>query len=242
MKKEILKNILLYTVYISLIIQILTGLFDLYIIIKKKENILLWKLLFIELLVQFVEGIFYIWLVYSFNDVSNVTPKRYFDWFLTTPTMLFTLCIYFEYIRIKNLNQKIDNKLENYENLKKEELPTNIYDTFVKYKNTFYIILLLNMLMLIFGYLGEINILPKNISVLLGFIPFITYFIIIYNKFAKFTMEGKILFYIFFGVWTLYGISALFSYYFKNISYNILDLISKNFFGIFLGYVILHNK
>lgn len=240
MRKELLKNILLYTVYASLVIQILTGLFDLYILIKKKENILLWKLLLIELLVQAVEGTFYIWLVYSFSNVSDVTPKRYFDWFITTPTMLFTICIYFEYLRIKYHNKEIYNKSENYENLIKEEIPTELYDIFLKYKNIFIIIFLLNMLMLIFGYLGEINILPKYMSVLLGFIPFIVYFIIIYNKFAKFTVQGKILFYIFFVIWALYGISALFSYYFKNISYNILDLIAKNFFGIFLGYVILY--
>ena len=243
MKKELLKNILLYTVYISLLIQFLTGIFDIFIIFLKKEsNILLIKLLLLELLVQIIEGTFYIWLAYSFSNISNVTPKRYFDWFITTPTMLFITCVYLEYIRIKNHNKEIDNKLENYEDLKKEESPTNLYDIFLKYKSTFITIFLLNALMLIFGYLGEINVLPVNISVLLGFIPFIAYFIIIYNKFAKFTFEGKILFYVLFGIWTLYGISALFSYYFKNISYNILDIIAKNFFILFLGYMVLYSK
>jgi len=248
MKKELLKNILLYTVYISLFVQFLSGIFDIFIIaIKKESNILLIKLLLLELLVQIVEGTFYVWLAYSFNNISNVTPKRYFDWFITTPTMLFTTCVYFEYIRIKNHNKEIDNKkidneLENFEDLKKEESPTKLYDIFLKYKSTFLTIFLLNALMLIFGYLGEINVLPINISVLLGFIPFIAYFIIIYNKFAKFTFEGKILYYVFFGIWTLYGISALFSYYYKNISYNILDIIAKNFFIVFLGYMVLYNE
>jgi len=243
MKKELLENILLYTVYISLFIQFLSGIFDIFIIVLKKEgNILLLKLLFLELVVQVIEGAFYVWLVYYFSNISNVTPKRYFDWFISTPIMLFITCVYLEYIRIKNHNKEIDNKSENYENLKKEESPTNLYDIFLKYKGTFLIIFLLNALMLFFGYLGEINVLPINISVLLGFIPFITYFIIIYNKFAKFTFEGKILFYVFFGIWASYGISALFSYYIKNISYNILDIIAKNFFILFLGYMVLYNK
>jgi hypothetical protein len=248
MKEELLKNILLYTVYISLCVQILSGIFDIFIIIIKKEsNILLLKLLFLELLVQIIEGIFYTWLIYYFSNISNVTPKRYLDWFISTPIMLFITCVYLEYIRIKKYNKeidnkKIDNKLENYENLRKEESPTNLYDILLKYKSTFLTIFLLNALMLIFGYLGEINVLPVKMSVFLGFIPFSIYFIIIYNTFAKFTFEGKILFYVLFIIWALYGISALFSYYFKNIFYNILDIIAKNFFILFLGYMVLYNK
>ena len=93
--------------------------------------------------------------------------------------------------------------------------------------------------MLLFGYLGEINIISNFVAVIIGFIPFITYFFIIYQEYAKFTEAGNLLFWIFTGIWSLYGISALLPYYEKNISYNILDIFSKNFFEIFIGIKLL---
>jgi hypothetical protein len=282
MKQYNLKKILLYTVYISLLIQLLTGIFDIYVLYSKSstENILLWKLLLIEILVQVVEGIFYIWLANSFSSITNVTPNRYFDWVITTPTMLFTTIAYYEYLRIKKNNKNIlqneyytnifnkkskiieksnDNEYtseeesinvldEESKTIKEsmqnepEKLPTTVREIFNKHKKIIFIVLGLNLLMLLFGYLGEMKIIPIYMSVLLGFIPFFIYIIIIYNKFAKFTLQGQIIFWIFSSIWALYGISALFSYYWKNILYNILDIIAKNFFGIFLGYILYTNK
>ena len=39
--------------------------------------------------------------------------------------------------------------------------------------------------------------------------------------------------------WSLYGIVAVLPYALKNTIYNVLDLFSKNFFGIFLSYLIV---
>ena len=39
--------------------------------------------------------------------------------------------------------------------------------------------------------------------------------------------------------WGLYGFVAFLPYYLKNSFYNILDLFAKNFFGIFLSYIII---
>jgi len=47
--------------------------------------------------------------------------------------------------------------------------------------NTIIIVLLLNWLMLLFGYLGEISVIPVLLGVSLGFIPFLIYYYIIYN-------------------------------------------------------------
>ena len=49
----------------------------------------------------------------------------------------------------------------------------------------------------------------------------------------KYTKSGLLLFYYFVVVWALYGVAALMSYKWKNVGYNILDLFSKNFFGLF---------
>jgi bacteriorhodopsin len=39
-----------------------------------------------------------------------------------------------------------------------------------------------------------------------------------------------------------YGIVAILPYYLKNALYNILDLFAKNFFGIFLSYILVFKK
>ena len=99
------KQILLTTVYISLFIQILTGGLDIYALTLSysPETLILKSLLWLETIVQVIEATFYVWLVNQFRniDVENITSKRYFDWFITTPTMLFALCIYLDYL-IKN--------------------------------------------------------------------------------------------------------------------------------------------
>ena len=96
--------------------------------------------------------------------------------------------------------------------------------------------------MLLFGYLGEINVINKYLSVILGFIPFFMYYKIIYDNYAIHTKQGKLLYFYFLFIWFLYGVAAFMSYYTKNIMYNILDLFAKNFFGIFLSYIVFSKK
>jgi hypothetical protein len=100
-------------------------------------------------------------------------------------------------------------------------------------------ILCLNWLMLLFGYLGEIALLPIKLSVSLGFIPFLIYFYMIYIYYAQ-NVDTQ-LFYYFFIFWSLYGIAAMLPYKMKNNGYNILDLFAKNFFGIYLSYLLITN-
>jgi len=236
------KNILQTTVYASLFVQIITGIFDFYVL---KLNVvpsmmILKDLLLLELIVQIIEGSFYIWLAYSFVSIENITPHRYYDWFLTTPTMLITFSIYLIYLK-----NEYEQKLNTDTNTTKT-INNNNNDTFVEIlqKNAYILIpiLFLNALMLIFGYLGEINIIKEKMAVLCGFIPFVLCFTIIYEKYAKYSEQGLILFWYFVSVWSLYGVAALFPYNLKNIFYNILDLFAKNFFGLYLAYIIWHNK
>jgi hypothetical protein len=93
--------------------------------------------------------------------------------------------------------------------------------------------------MLLFGYLGEMAVLPIKLSVSLGFIPFLIYFYMIYTTYVKGTNK---LFFYFFIFWSLYGMAALLPYKLKNNSYNILDLFAKNFFGIYLSYLLVMKK
>jgi hypothetical protein len=223
-------NLFTQTLNLSIGIQIITGIIEFStLFISVKPDILFLKdLLVVEFAVQIIELLFYIWLFTNLHNISNITSKRYADWIITTPTMLFTLIMYLIYM----------NKTSN--NINKENI--KLYDTFNQNKENIFIILFLNLLMLIFGYLGETEQLNKTYSVTFGFFPFILYFWLIYENYAKYSDFGKKLFYYFLMVWTFYGIVAYFPYYLRNSCYNILDLFAKNFFGLYLAYLIIINS
>jgi hypothetical protein len=219
------KYLFYITLVISIIVQIITGIIEIGAAFVKVPPIyfLIRQLLIIELVVQIIEGGFYFWLAYNFTKVLNVTPKRYIDWFITTPSMLITLMLYLIF-----LNKKIENK-------------TNELELFTLLKENSHIfipVVILNWLMLLFGYLGEMKIIPVLLGVFLGFIPFLLYYYIIYVNFVIQNTTGYLLFWYFFFFWSLYGIVAVLPYYIKNAFYNILDLFAKNFFGLFLSYII----
>ena len=103
-------------------------------------------------------------------------------------------------------------------------------------------VLILNWLMLLFGYLGEMRIIPVLLGTILGFIPFSLYYYMIYINYVTENTNGSFLFWYFFVFWSLYGFIAVLPYYIKNAFYNILDLFYKNFFGLFLSYIIIYNR
>jgi hypothetical protein len=92
--------------------------------------------------------------------------------------------------------------------------------------------------MLLFGFLGELGIMNKILSFVLGTGALVGSFGIIYENYAKFSQKTKNIFWVMFGLWSMYGIAFLFSSVAKNLAYTILDIFSKNFFGIFLVYII----
>ena len=92
--------------------------------------------------------------------------------------------------------------------------------------------------MLVFGYLGEINILPKYISIPIGFIFFYKSFNLIYSNYGNKSIVGKNLFIFLVIIWGLYGVVAILPVTEKNISYNLLDIVAKNFYGLYIYYKI----
>ncbi len=222
------------TLYASFAIQIVSFIIDVIALFLKTAPAmsLIKQLLVLEIIVQFIEGAMYYWIIQHAKVDVNITPKRYIDWFITTPTMLITLIcylVYLERVSEKESGKDVDKK------------PLQMYDILVENKETIMWIVGLNALMLIFGFLGEIKVIPYNVAIICGFIPFIIYFYMIYKKFAVNSKKGLIMFYYFLAIWTCYGISAFFPYYTKNVSYNILDLFAKNFFGIFLSVLVFKN-
>lgn len=219
------------TAELSLAIQLLSGLisFNSYTIKVKEDHQILKEILYFENIVQTIEFIFYIWLKNKLKlsiALKTLSISRYYDWFFTTPTMLFSTIVFLNY------QEKVENNT-----LKK----FTIKEFYQNNSNDVKFITITNFLMLLSGYLGETNVISKDKSLIFGFIFFILSFKRIY-KYAEKSILGKKLYKILLIIWGLYGFAYLLSEEYKNISYNILDLFAKNFFGVYISLKIKENQ
>jgi bacteriorhodopsin len=212
------------TIYLSLFVQFVTTIlsldglnYDLAI-----EDAILKDILILEAFVQFVEAFFYIWVIYALKDLRKMTSRRYIDWFITTPAMLISTVIFMEYLRKKEKNEDT----------------LNFWKFLKDHKENIIKIVTYNFFMLVFGLLGELNIIDKKIGVSIGFIFFGLSFKLIYDEYANHTEGGKKLFLFLVSIWSLYGVSAMMPIVQKNAAYNILDIVAKNFYGLFIYYYI----
>lgn len=160
------------TTNLSILIQIITGIITLNglnIKVEKKDIILI-DILKLETIVQFIELIFYLWMSQTNINIKTLASRRYIDWVITTPTMLLSTIMFMKYeeIKEKNINKYLTS-----------------YNFIEEYKEDIKKILLYNLLMIIFGYLGEINKINKLYSISIGFYFFILCFNLIYKRFAK---------------------------------------------------------
>jgi hypothetical protein len=211
------------TAYSSLFIQFTTGMIDLLALgidVPADKNIFK-DLLTLELIVQLIEFIFYIWMIYHLSTIKNITPYRYADWFVTTPAMLIAFIAY------------LDTKQY-----------TGLFDFISKNGSLIHQIVILNLFMLLFGLFAELKYIPYTLGIILGFIPFIYYFKKIYDTYIRpDSSKDKLYLYWFFLIsWSIYGIAALMPYFVKNTIYNMLDLVAKNGFGLFLAYILWSNR
>ena len=101
-----MSDIIYTTGVASFIIQIITTIVDTYALaIPTPPNLYDIKaLLWVEYVVNLIEGIFYFWMISNFSVVKNITIYRYYDWVITTPTMLFTYSMYLLIVKEYNSN------------------------------------------------------------------------------------------------------------------------------------------
>jgi hypothetical protein len=221
-----------FSTNLSIFIQIVTGLLSIQgiFIPLLDKHLVVREILVLETIVQIVELFFYFFFLRSMATTAlpQMAATRYFDWVITTPTMLLTTIIFFKY-------------QEHLEDLSKKEKLT--FWGFVKEnKKNIFLIFLSNFLMLAFGYLGEIQAIRMDVSLALGFFFFAYTFYIIYSKYAINSKQSLKMFYFVFFIWSLYGVAATFSPINKNNAFNALDIFAKNFFGIYLYFKILSIK
>jgi bacteriorhodopsin len=132
----------------------------------------------------------------------ELTKIRYLDWFITTPMMLLALCLALAY----NVGLHVHLSL-------------------------IVTVVVLNYAMLVVGYLGETNRLPRLNATLIGFIPFFFMFWLIYGLVGK-SLANRVLFGLYFLVWSMYGIVYLLDEETKQMTTNLLDLMSKCLIGL----------
>ena len=140
-------------------------------------------------------------------DYEKINMNRYVDWAITTPIMLLVLVFAFLYN-----NKKGAMKFTNY-----------------------LIILFFNYIMLGFGYAGEVGWMQKELANVLGFGGFAALYYFIYKKYiaGRNNKDNNLLFAAFVILWAFYGVFYMFDEVTRNVGYNILDLLSKCFVGIF---------
>lgn len=159
---------------------------------------------------------------------SGITNYRYLDWFVTTPLLLISFTLYLQYL--KNINDDSNGDSNKKTNTDKSAVKFD-FDKLV-------IIILLNLIMLVFGFLGESNMINRYSGCVLGFIPFIAIFYYIWKWYGD-SIKNKKIFQIFVSIWAIYGIVYLFPNKPKNISYNILDVIAKVGFGLLIWFEVV---
>jgi bacteriorhodopsin len=142
--------------------------------------------------------------------LEKINDMRYTDWAISTPLMLLVLCM------VLGMENKI----------------TVTFMPFV-------LILLFNYLMLGSGYIGELGKLSTTNANIMGFVFFsLMYGTIwkVYMSGSKVTSQSKVIFWLFIILWAMYGVFYQTPQLTKVFGYNILDLLSKAFVGIFFWF------
>ena len=183
------------------------------------KDLILQTVLWIETLVQVIELAFYTWYAFHFHSVAEATFYRYHDWVVTTPLMLFSTMVYYEYVNKPDEEVTLESFLN-------------------EHWSDVLVVFGFNLVMLVFGYLYELKAIDLVTSQVLGFIGFGGSFYVVWDKFASKNPDNYWLYAFTFIVWGLYGVAAMFTSLWKNVSYNILDVFAKNFYGLFLSYLI----
>lgn len=142
--------------------------------------------------------------------LEKINDMRYTDWAISTPLMLLVLCM------VLGMENKI----------------TVTFMPFV-------LILLFNFLMLGSGYIGELGKLSTTMANSIGFLFFFLMYGTVWKVYmsgSKVTKQSQVIFWLFVILWALYGVFYQTPQLTKIFGYNILDLVSKAFVGIFFWF------
>ena len=169
-----------------------------------------------ELGSQVIEFAWYLIVVCRFKEI--LTWTRYIDWVISTPIMLVSTAFFFRH---------------------RQELP--LLD--ILQDTRLYVILALNWLMLASGLAIEVehSRVPRILGLAVGGGALVGSFTVLSLYVDASDSISLWLFVSVYVVWFLYGGAAVLGYREKNVSYNLLDIVSKNFYGVFLFFYALYS-
>ena len=203
------------TFYITYVFLLTTGTITFTESLRTPNNVVR-HIMNLETCISIITAYFYSILVNKISEsrkqgknipYNEITMIRYTDWMISTPFMLFVLCMLLANEKKKPFTIKI-----------------------------FIFVLFLDLCMILSGYLGETNKISRFSALFLGFMFLIIMFGFIwyiYMSNGKNNFIVSFTYYTFVVIWSIYGIAYLQDEETKNIIYNILDLIAKAFMGIF---------
>jgi bacteriorhodopsin len=226
MQREVASTLRLVqrTTWTSIVVQFVTGVILVYALLSFRvppEQRILRHILMLEAAVQAIELVFYLVVVRTLSShasVKTMAAKRYADWVITTPVMLVTLSAYFTY---EGAGDKTKLTLSSF-------LAANRSDLMV--------LVLGNLLMLAFGFLGEVGRMPLVFATTLGFVGFLIAFRVLHSFAERAGAFGLTIFWVVATIWATYGVVYVLPSHLKNSAYNFLDLFAKNFFGLYLSW------
>lgn len=173
---------------------------------REQLTVILW----LDVASQAIEFVWYFVMVLLLRRI--VTTLRYVDWFVSTPLMLVTTAFFF---RMRAPGGQA------------------LLSVFQEDARMF-VCLALNWLMLTLGLAMEARAIDRDLGLGTGGVAFLGSFAAL----GSFVPPGDAvsigLFAFTFGVWALYGVAAALDDERKNVAYNGLDILAKNFYGLFL--------
>jgi len=179
------------------------------------KDVALRDIAILEMASQAVEFCYYALAVFRYGAISTWT--RYIDWFVSTPVMLLSTMAFFVY-------------------LKDDDASTGVIAELFAADRVAYTLAVLgfNALMLVFGLLHTFAYRPLS-SLAAGMVSFVAAFATLLVGYVRGTdATGVSLFLFVYVVWGAYGVAATLDERRKNVAYNALDIVSKNFYGVFI--------
>lgn len=225
------------SLHLSFFVQIITlmlGLVIVFLTNVSSSNRLIREALILENAVQIIEGAFYIWFIYFYTknvDKEDIAKYRYYDWFFSTPLMIISTVAYFHYNNTKLYGASAAASAS-------ASAASSLYNFIKTDIQKISELLFYNFNMLFLGYLQELKLVSLAISTIFGFLFLGLLFLKMFVYYVKNNSANYLIFYLMLFIWSLYGVAALYKNKIKNASYNILDVFSKNFFGLFLAYLV----
>jgi bacteriorhodopsin len=210
MKDHLMKN----TFYFTYVFLLTTGTITLIEALRTKDPTVR-HVMNLETCISIVAAFFYNMFIKKIDEAQEkgvelpydqINLTRYTDWTITTPIMLFVLCLVLS-----------------------AEKKRPFYFT------SFIVIMALNFGMLAAGYFGETQVIDKKYGFILGFVFFFAMYAYIWSLFmsGKNTFASILSYMLFIVFWSIYGLVYFADEKTKNIVYNGLDLIAKALIGIF---------